>query len=808
MPTTEKILPVVIEDEMKKSYIDYAMSVIVSRALPDVRDGLKPVQRRILVAMDDLGLAHNKPYRKSAKISGDVNGNYHPHGTVAIYDAMVRMAQDFSLRHPLVDGQGNFGSIDGDRAAAERYTEARMTRIAEDLLADLKKETVDFAPNYDGTREEPLVLPAKLPNLLMNGASGIAVGMATNIPPHNLMELTEGILAIIDDPNLPDEELLGMIHGPDFPTGGIIFGRGGVRDAYLTGRGRIIVRARANIEVHQNSSESIIITEIPFMVNKSGLIEAIANLVRESKITGIRDIRDESDRDGIRVVIDMKRDAQGNVILNQLYKSTQMQTTFGTILLALTDNVPKVMTLKEMLSHYIAHREEVIIRRTKFDLAKAEARAHILEGLKKALDHIDEIVQIIKKSKDVEHARAQLMKRFKFSEIQAQAILDMRLQRLTGLQRKKIEDEYKEVIKLIATLKSILESRAKVLAIIREDITAGAEAYGSERRTEIVDATTDFAIEDLIAEEDMAISISHTGYIKRLPVGTYRRQRRGGKGITGMGTKEDDFVEHMLIASTHDYILFFTPKGHCHWLRVHEIPQAGRAAKGKAIVNLLQVNKDDSVATFITARDFDDEHFVVMATRKGVVKKTRLSAYSHPRRGGIRAINIDKGDELIDAAVTDGNHDVVLAKRLGKAIRFRESDVREMGRTARGVRGTLLEKGDEVVGMVVAVGEQGTVLSVTENGYGKRTNISDYRIIKRGGKGVISIKANKRNGKVVAVRIVTEPDEVMIMTSKGVMIRLPVKGISVIGRNTQGVRIIKLDKGDRVVDIACVASEE
>jgi DNA gyrase subunit A len=808
MPTTERILPVVIEDEMKKSYIDYAMSVIVSRALPDVRDGLKPVQRRILVAMDDLGLAHNKPHRKSAKISGDVNGNYHPHGTVAIYDAMVRMAQGFSLRHPLVDGQGNFGSIDGDRAAAERYTEARMTRIAEDLLEDLKKETVDFVPNYDGTRKEPTVLPAKLPNLLMNGASGIAVGMATNIPPHNLEELTEAIVAIIDDADIPDEKLLGMVHGPDFPTGGIIFGRSGVRDAYLTGRGRIIVRARANIEVHGNDSESIIITEIPFMVNKSSLIEAIANLVRVGKITGIRDIRDESDRDGIRVVIDMKRDAQANVILNQLFKSTQMQTTFGTILLALTDNVPKVMTLKEMLSHYIAHREEVIVRRTKFELAKAEARAHVLEGLKKALDHIDEIVQIIKKSKDVDHARGQLMKRFKFSEIQAQAILDMRLQRLTGLQRKKIEDEYKEVIKLIATLKGILESRAKVLGIIKEDITAAAAAYGNERRTEIVDATTDFAIEDLIAEEDMAISISHTGYIKRLPVGTYRRQRRGGKGITGMGTKEDDFVEHLLIASTHDYILFFTPRGHCHWLRVHEIPQAGRAAKGKAIVNLLQVNKDDSVATFITARDFDDEHFVVMATRKGVVKKTRLSAYSHPRRGGIRAINIDKGDELIDAAVTDGNHDVVLAKRLGKAIRFRESDVREMGRTARGVRGTLLEKGDEVVGMVVAVGEQGTVLSVTENGYGKRTSISDYRIIKRGGKGVISIKANKRNGKVVAVKIVNEPDEVMIMTAKGVMIRLPVKGIARIGRNTQGVRIIKLGKGDRVVDVACVASEE
>ena len=642
----------------------------------------------------------------------------------------------------------------------------------------------------------------------MNGASGIAVGMATNIPPHNLMELVDGIVAIIDDPKIPDEKLLDLIHGPDFPTAGIIFGRGGVRDAYLTGRGRIIVRARANIEVHQNDSESIIITEIPFMVNKSNLIENMANLVRDGKITGIRDIRDESDRDGIRVVIDMKRDAQANVILNQLYKSTQMQTTFGTILLALTNNVPKVMTLKEMLSHFVAHREEVIVRRTKFELAKAEARAHILEGLKKALDHIDEIVQLIKKSKDVDEARTQLMKKFKLSEIQAQAILDMRLQRLTGLQRKKIEDEYKEIIKLIATLKGILESRAKVLAMIKEDVIAAAEAHGNERRTEIIEATTDFAIEDLIAEEDMAISISHTGYIKRLPVGTYRRQRRGGKGITGMGTKEDDFVEHMLIASTHDYILFFTPKGHCHWLRVHEIPQAGRAAKGKAIVNLLQVNKDDSVATFITARDFDDEHFVVMATRKGVVKKTRLSAYSHPRRGGIRAINIDKGDELIDAAVTDGNHDVVLAKRFGKAIRFRESDVREMGRTARGVRGTLLEKGDEVVGMVVAVGEQGTVLSVTENGYGKRTNISDYRIIKRGGKGVISIKANKRNGKVVAVRIVNEPDEVMIMTSKGVMIRLPVKGISLIGRNTQGVRIISLAKDDRVIDIACVASEE
>jgi DNA gyrase subunit A len=808
MPQTEKIVPVVIEDEMKKSYIDYAMSVIVSRALPDVRDGLKPVQRRILVAMDELGLAHNKGYRKSAKISGDVNGNYHPHGTSAIYDAMVRMAQEFSLRYPLVDGQGNFGSIDGDSAAAERYTEARMTSVAGDLMADLKKDTVDFIPNYDETRQEPVVLPGKLPNLLMNGASGIAVGMATNIPPQNLRELIEGIVRVIDDPEVPDEELLKIVKGPDFPTAGIIFGRTGIRDAYLTGRGRIIVRARANAETHQNGAECIVITEIPFMVNKSNLIEAIADLVRGGKVAGIRDIRDESDRDGIRVVIDLKRDAQAAVILNQLYKSTQMQTTFGTILLALVDGVPKVLTLKQMMAHFVAHREEVIVRRAKFDLAKAEARAHVLEGLKKALDHIDEIIQLIKKSNDVDHARTQLMKKFKLSEIQAQAILDMRLQRLTGLQRKKIEDEYKEIIQLISFLKGILESRSKVLAIIKEDLAAAAEAYGDDRRTEIVEATTDFTIEDLIAEEDMAITISHSGYIKRLPVGTYRRQQRGGKGVTGMGTKEDDFVEHMMIASTHDYMLFFTQSGQCHWLRVHEVPQAGRAAKGKAIVNILQLNPGESLKAFISVREFDDDHFIVMASRQGIVKKTRLSQFSHPRRGGIRAMSIDGGDELIDAAITDGNHDIFLAKKLGKAIRFHENDVREMGRTARGVRGTLLEKGDEVVGMAAVVGEEGTALSMTANGYGKRTKISDYRVIKRGGKGVISIKASKRNGHVVAVRVVNDADEVMIMTAGGVMIRLPVKGISLIGRNTQGVRVINVASGDRVVDVACVVSEE
>jgi DNA gyrase subunit A len=808
MPQSLKEVPVVIEDEMKKSYIDYAMSVIVSRALPDVRDGLKPVQRRILVAMDELGLAHNKAPRKSAKISGDVNGNYHPHGTTAIYDAMVRMAQDFSLRYPLVDGQGNFGSIDGDSAAAERYTEARMTRPAEDLLADLKKETVEFVPNYDETRQEPLVLPGKLPNLLMNGAAGIAVGMATNIPPQNLVELTEGIIKVIDDPDVADEKLLKIVKGPDFPTGGIIFGRAGVREAYLTGRGRIVVRARANAETHANGAECIVITEIPFMVNKTNLIEAIADLVRSGKIEGIKDIRDESDRDGMRIVIDLKRDAQAAVILNQLYKRTQMQTTFGAILLALADGVPRVLTLKQMIEHYIAHREDVIVRRTKFDLDKAEARAHILEGLKKALDHIDAIVQLIKKARDVDQARGQLMKKFKLSEVQAQAILDMRLQRLTGLQRKKIEDEYKETIKLIATLKGILESRAKVLGIIKDDLRAAAAAYGDDRRTEIVEATTDFTIEDLIAEEDMAISISHTGYIKRLPVGAYRRQRRGGKGVTGMGTKEDDFVEHMLIASTHDYILFFTETGQCHWLRVHEIPQAGRAAKGKAIVNILQLNPGESVRAFVPVREFDEDHFVVMATKRGVVKKTRLSAFAHPRRGGIRAMAIDAKDELIDASMTDGSCDIFLAKKMGKAIRFHESDVREMGRTARGVRGTLLEKKDEVVGMAAVVGQSGTILSVTANGYGKRTSISDYRVIKRGGKGVISIKASKRNGPVVAAKVVSDSDEVMIMTTKGVMIRLPVAGISVIGRNTQGVRIINLGSGDQVTDVACIASGE
>jgi len=805
---TERIIPVVIEDEMKTAYIDYAMSVIAARALPDVRDGLKPVQRRILVAMDELGLGHNKGFRKSAKITGDVSGNYHPHGTVAIYDAMVRMAQDFSLRYPLVDGQGNFGSIDGDSAAAERYTEARMTRVAEDLLADLNKETVDFVPNYDETRKEPVVLPAKLPNLLMNGVAGIAVGMATNIPPHNLLELIAGVKRVIDEPDVPDEKLLKIVTAPDFPTGGIIFGRGGVRDAYMTGRGRIIVRARANIEVHKNGAECIVVTEIPFMVNKSTLIEAIANLVRNGKITGIRDIRDESDRDGVRVVIDMKRDAQAAVILNQLYKHTQMQTTFGAIMLALVDGVPKVLTLKQMIEHFIAHREVVIVRRTEFELAKAEARAHILEGLKKALDHIDEIVQLIKKAKDTDQARSRLMKQFKLSEIQAQAILDMRLQRLTGLQRKKIEDEYKEVIKQIARLKGILESRAKVLDIIKEDLDAAAQAYGDERRTEVVEATTDFAIEDLIAEEDMAISISHTGYIKRLPVGTYRRQQRGGKGVTGMGTKDDDFVEHMFVGSTHDYILFFTQTGQCHWLRVHEIPQAGRAARGKAIVNILQLNKGETIEAFVTVREFDENHHIVMATRRGVIKKTNLSAFSHPRRGGIHAMGVDPGDELIAAAITDGHCDIFLGKKLGKAIRFHENGLREMGRTARGVRGTQLEKGDEVVAMAVVVGQEGTILSVTENGYGKRTKISDYRIINRGGKGVISIKANKRNGKVVAVLIVNDADNIMIMTANGVMIRLPVSGISVIGRNTQGVRVINVTQGDRVVDVARVPSEE
>jgi len=803
----ERIIPIYLEDEMKHSYLDYSMSVIVNRALPDVRDGLKPVQRRILVAMNELGLAHDRAFRKSAKITGDVTGNYHPHGTSAVYETMVRLVQDFSLRYPLLDGQGNFGSVDGDAPAAERYTEARLTRIGEELLRDLEKNTVDFRPNYDETRQEPVVLPAIFPNLLTNGASGIAVGMATNIPPHNLSEVAAAIIRIIDEPELAEADLLKIVKGPDFPTGGIIFGRDGIRQAYRTGRGLITVRARAAIETLQSGKENIIVSEIPYQVNKANLLEKIAELVKGGSITGISDIRDESDREGMRIVIELKRDGQARVVMNQLYKHTQMQTTFGANLLALTKNQPKTFTLRGLIDAYIEHRREVVIRRTKFELDEAEKRAHILEGLKICLDHIDEIVQLIKKSADVASAKSGLMERFELSDIQAQAILDMRLQRLTSLERKKIEDEYLELIKLIEKLKGVLASERKVMDLIKSEVQALKEKYGDERRTEIVAGEAeDFEIEDLIAEEDMVITITHAGYIKRLPVSSYRSQRRGGKGVVGATAKEEDFIEHLFIASTHSYILFFTDRGRAHWLKVHEIPQAGRAAKGKAIVNMLEVEKGERITAFVPVKEFSEDQFLVMATKDGVIKKTILSAFRHPKRAGIRAIELSEGDSLVGTDITDGKHDIILTTREGQAIRFPETKVRAMGRSAAGVRGvTLGGKDDQVVSMVI-VKRDATLLTVTEHGYGKRTPLADYRITNRGGKGIITIRCTERNGYVVAAREVVDGEELMFITQQGQIIRVSADGISVIGRNTQGVRLMNLDPGDRIADVARVIS--
>jgi DNA gyrase subunit A len=808
MPTgRERIIPVYVEDEMKSSYIDYSMSVIVSRALPDARDGLKPSQRRILVAMNDLHLSPGAQYRKCAKIAGDTSGNYHPHGEQVIYPTLVRMAQDFNMRYPLVQGQGNFGSIDGDPPAAMRYTEARMTGPAVEMLGDLDKDTVDFIPNYDETRTMPTVLPGKFPNLICNGSSGIAVGMATNIPPHNLTEVAGGIAAIIDNPEITDQELLDHITGPDFPTGGIIYGRQGIRDAYLTGRGLLTVRAKAFLETTKSGKERIIVTEIPYQVNKAGLIERIADMVRMGKIEGIADLRDESDRDGTRILIELKRDAQSNIVLNQLFKHTPMQTTFGVIMLALVGLEPKVLSIKGLLDEYIRFRHEVILRRTRFDLEAAERRAHILEGYKIALDNIDAIIALIKKSPTVEAARDGLMREFKLSEIQATAILEMRLQRLTGLERKKIEQEYLEVIKKIEALKAILASVARQMAIVKAEVLEMKEKYGDERRTEIVDAAADFDIEDLIAEEDMVIAITHGGYIKRMPVTLYRRQRRGGRGVVGMGTKEEDFVEHLFIASTHDYILFFTDTGRCHWKKVHELPEGGRYSKGKSIVNLLAIEKDARVTAFVTTKDFPEDRYLIMATSKGVVKKTVLSAFAHPRKGGIIAINLDENDTLIDARLTDGTNDIILAKSGGKAIRFHEHDVRAMGRAARGVRGVTLEKGDIVIGMVVVV-RAGTLLVVSENGYGKRSPISDYRVTKRGGKGILTMRCTAKTGQLVSIKEVVDDDEIMIMSQRGVVIRVPIKGVSVIGRATQGVRLKVLETGDKIVDVARVVSEE
>ncbi|WP_337872816.1 DNA gyrase subunit A [Ignavibacterium sp.] len=798
----EKIVPITLEEEMKSSYIDYAMSVIVARALPDVRDGLKPVHRRVLFGMHELGLAYNRPYKKSARIVGEVLGKYHPHGDSAVYDTMVRMVQDFSLRYPLVDGQGNFGSVDGDSPAAMRYTEARLARISEEMLRDLDKNTVDFGPNFDDSLQEPLVLPSYLPNLLVNGSSGIAVGMATNIPPHNLNEVIDGLVALIDDSKLTSADLMKYVKAPDFPTGGIIYGYDGVKEAYTTGRGRIILRAKANIETLKNDRENIVITEIPYQVNKSNLIEKIAELVREGKVDDISNIRDESDRDGMRIVIELKRDAQPTVVLNQLYKHTQMQVTFGVIMLALVHGVPKVLTLQEMMQHFLDHRMEVLIRRTKFELDAAEKRAHILEGYIIALDNIDEVIETIKKSKDVETAKNNLMKRFKLSEIQAKAILDMRLQRLTGLERKKIEDEYKETIKLIEKLRGILENERTRKKIIKDELLALQEKYGDERRTEIIKDYKEFSLEDIIAEEDVVVTISHQGFIKRFPVSGYRKQARGGKGVTGVGTKEDDFIEHMFVASTHQYILFFTDKGRCYWLKVHEIPEGGRTARGRSIINLLEKDKEENITAFVAVKEFRDDQYLMMVTEQGTVKKTVLSAYGNVRKGGINAINLVPGDKLIEVKMTDGNNDIVIGTRNGFAIRFHEKDVRDMGRTTTGVRGIKLIKGDKVVGLLVIRHPQTSVLVVTEKGYGKRSDINDYRITKRGGKGVITVKTTDKVGKMIAMMEVVDKDELVIISTQGMVIRQGIKDIRVMGRNTQGVRVIKLNEGDTIADIA------
>ncbi|OGU55679.1 MAG: DNA gyrase subunit A, partial [Ignavibacteria bacterium RBG_13_36_8] len=774
---------------------------------PDVRDGMKPVHRRVLYGMHELSLAHNRPYKKSARIVGEVLGKYHPHGDSAVYDSMVRMVQDFSLRYPLVDGQGNFGSIDGDSPAAMRYTEARLARISEEMLRDLEKNTVDFTPNFDESLQEPSVLPAYLPNLLINGASGIAVGMATNIPPHNLGEVIDGCVALIENPKLKPQELMKYVKAPDFPTAGIIYGYDGVKEAYITGRGRVVIRAKANVETLKNDRENIVITELPYQVNKAGLIEKIADLVRTDKIKDISNIRDESDRDGLRVVIELKRDAQPAVVLNQLFKHTQMQVTFGVIMLALVNGAPKVLNLAEMMQHFLDHRMDVLVRRTKFELDSAERRAHILEGYIIALDNIDAVIATIKKSKDVETARVNLMKKFKLSEIQAKAILDMRLQRLTGLERKKIEDEYKETIKLIEKLKGILQSDRKRKALIKDELLELREKYSDDRKTEIVKDYKEFSLEDIIAEEDVVVTISHQGFIKRFPVSGYRRQIRGGKGVTGVGTKEEDFIEHMFIASTHHYIMFFTDQGKCYWLKVHEIPEGGRMARGRSIKNLIAFGKEEKITAFVSVKDFTDDKYLVMVTQKGTIKKTVLSAYSNIRRGGIGALNLKKGDSLIEVRLTDGSDDIVIGTQGGLAIRFHEKDVRNMGRTAAGVRGVSLGKGDRVIGCI-AVKRDSTLMVVTDKGYGKRSKLKDYRVTRRGGKGVITIKASQKNGKLLSILEADDRDELVIISNKGMVIRQSVKDIRVMGRATQGVRLIRLNKGDTIADVARVIPED
>ena len=803
----EKLIPVYIEDEMKNSYLTYAMSVIVGRALPDIRDGLKPVHRRILYAMMDLGLEHTKSYKKSARIVGECLGKYHPHGDTAVYDSLVRMVQKFSLRYPLIDGQGNFGSVDGDTAAAMRYTEARMDAIADELLDDIDKDTVDFVPNFDESLEEPSVLPARLPNLLVNGSSGIAVGMATNIPPHNLSEIVDAIVKVIADPDVSIKDLMKIVKGPDFPTGGIICGRDGIKEAFEKGRGRLKLHAKAAIEQQKGNKESIVITEIPYQVNKSKLIENIADLVQDKKIEGISDIRDESDKEGMRIVVDLKRDQNAQIILNQLYKRTQMETTFGVIMLALVDGKPRVLNLKQALELYIKHREIIVRRRTQFDLLKAEKRAHILEGLKIAVDNINKIIKTIRESKDPKIAKDKLMKNFELSDVQAQAILEMQLQRLTALERGKIEKEYLELIKKIEMLKAILKSEKKILEIVKNEVLEVKKEYGDERRTEIVAKVEEMEVEDLIAEEDMVITISHAGYIKRLPIASYRRQKRGGVGVTGIDMKDEDFVEHLFVASTHEYILVFTNTGRVHWVKVYEIPQAGRAARGKAIVNLLQLGQGEKASACVRVKDFEEGKFLVMATKQGLIKKTDLMAYSNPRKGGIIGISIEKGDELIDVKWTGGKEEIILAANGGKAIRFPEAQVRDMGRGAKGVKGIRLGKKDNVIAMEIAR-KDATILTVTSQGFAKRTPVAQYRKQSRGGKGIKNVSVTKKNGEAVGLKIVNDKDELMVMTEKGMIVRCAVKDIRATGRAAQGVRIIKLDSGDRVSAIARVMPEE
>ncbi|HEX9611030.1 MAG TPA: DNA gyrase subunit A [Gemmatimonadales bacterium] len=804
----ERILPRLIEDEIRESFLDYSMSVIVQRALPDVRDGLKPVHRRILYAMHELGLVPGRPYKKSATVVGDVLGKYHPHGDVALYDSLVRMVQEFSLRYPLVDGQGNFGSVDGDPAAAYRYTEARLTRVAMTMLEDIDKETVDYVPNFDDRLREPTVLPGRLPNLIVNGAAGIAVGMTTNIPPHNLVETVGAVVHLVDNPDASVKDLRKFIKGPDFPTGGIIYGRDGIKECYEKGRGRIVIRARALVEEKESTGkQQIVVTEFPYQVSPERVHEQIRDLTLAKKLEGISDVRNESDKEGVRLVIELKRDAVPLVVLNQLYRHTQMQVTFGAIMLALVDGGPKEMDLKELLRHFIEHRHTVITRRTQFELKRAEEREHILEGLKIAVDHIDEVIRIIKRSKDTPSADAALRKRFKLSERQSTEILNMRLARLTALEITKLDEEMKDVRKFIKECKEVLASKPRRMKILKEELAELSHGFGDERRTEIVADQGEFSIEDLIAEEDMVITVSHSGYIKRLPITAYRRQRRGGRGVTAAGTREDDWLEHLFIASTHDYMMFFTESGQCYWLKVHEIPQAARAARGKPMVNCIAIKPNERIAALVPVREFSEDKSVFFATRAGVVKKTQLSEFGNPRSVGIRAINIEKGDELIDVQVTDGSNDIVLATRHGMSIRFHEKDVREMGRTATGVKGIELDKKDQVIDLVV-VRRKSTLLALTEKGMGKRSELDEYRVQHRGGRGIITLKRADKTGDVVALKEVLPDDELMMITKKGIMIRVPVEGIRVSGRNTQGVKIMNLTPGDLVVDVARVVKED